>query len=802
MNKEKFIEILNNKILVLDGATGTELQKRGMPKGVCPEKWVSENPQAIIDVQRAYKKAGSNIVYSCTFGANRFKLEEFGLEKEVYSLNKKLVEISREAVGNDTFVAGDISPTGKFVEPFGDVKFDEAVEVFKEQAKGLLDGGVDFFVIETMIDIQEMRAAVIAIKEICNLPIVASMTFAEDGFTLTGTDSVSAVITLQSLGVSAVGCNCSTGPDKMIEIIKKIKPYTTVPLIAKPNAGIPRLIDGKTIFDMSPAEFGKYIPQFIEAGVNLLGGCCGTSPEYIKEISSKIDNATPKPPVINKLSAVSSPRKYLLLNIPRPLTVIGERINPTGKKLFQQQLREGSFEGVRKFANEQSSSGADMLDVNMGMSGIDEKEYMLKSISLLTGISDLPLCIDSSDPDVIESALRLYPGRALLNSISYEKNKIEKLLPVAAKYGAMFIALPLTDNEIPKSASGRIEVFEKILNEAKKYGFTVDDIVVDGLVMTVSADQEAAKETLKFIRLCREIYEVNSVVGLSNVSFGLPERKLINSSFLSMAIYSGLTMAIANSNEEILMNAKYSSDVLVANDKESKKYIEKYSVVIKEEVKNKNDKKTITDLIYDSIIEGNKDKIVDFLKEAVDDKIMPQTIVDDYLIKAINKVGDLYEKKIYFLPQLIASAETMKKAFSYIEPFLIQNKGEQEKKKKVIMATVKGDIHDIGKNIVILMLKNYGFEVIDLGKDVPSEFIIKRAIEESADIIGLSALMTTTMTEMKTVVDMAKEKRINSKIIIGGAVITQEYSDEIGADGYSRDSVEAVKLAKKLCNIS
>ncbi|HNZ27169.1 MAG TPA: homocysteine S-methyltransferase family protein [Spirochaetota bacterium] len=802
MDKNAFSNLLANKILILDGATGTELQKRGMPKGVCPEKWVSENPDSIIAVQKDYIEAGSNVVYSCTFGANRFKLEEFGLENEVYALNKRLVEISREAVGKSAYVAGDMSPTGKFVEPFGDVNFDNMVSIYSEQAKGLLDGGADFFVIETMIDIQETRAAVIAIKELCDLPIIVSMTFGEDGYTLTGTDPVTALVCLQSLGVDAFGCNCSTGPDKMIEVIKSLKPYSKIPLVAKPNAGLPKLINGKTIFDMSVKEFGSYAEEFVKAGVNLYGGCCGTSPEYIKEISTITSGYKPVQPLLKSLSAVSGPRKNLILNTPRPLTVVGERINPTGKKLFQEQIKNGNFEGVRKFAQEQQSAGAAMLDVNMGMPGVDEKEAMLKAVSLLSGICDLPLCIDSSNPDVIESALRLYPGRALINSISYEKKKIEKLLPIAAKYGAMFIALPLTDDDIPKTAAERLNIFEKILLEAKKYNFSISDIVVDGLVMTVSADQTAALETLNFIKLCKEIYNVNTIVGLSNVSFGLPERKLINASFLSMAIQSGLSMAIANPNEEILINAKFASDVLVGNDAQSKLYIEKYSNAQKVENKTPDSTKTNEDMIFNSVVEGNKEKINDLLKISLDNKITPQDLVDKYLIPAINKVGDLYDKKIYFLPQLIASAETMKKAFQYIEPLLIKSEENQTKKKKIVMATVKGDIHDIGKNIVILMLKNYGFDVVDLGKDVPSEKIIDAAIKENADIIGLSALMTTTMTEMKTVIDLAKNKAVRAQVIIGGAVITEDYAKEIGAAGYSKDSVGAVKLAKSLCGLS
>ena len=802
MTIKQFNEILQNKILVLDGATGTELQKRGMPKGVCPEKWVSENPSILIDVQKSYKDAGTNIVYSCTFGANRYKLEEFGLQDEVYQLNKKLAEISRDAVGKDSLVAGDLAPTGKFIEPFGDVSFNDAVAVYKEQVKGLLDGGVDLFVIETMLDIQEMRAALIAVKESCDLPVICTMTFAEDGLTLTGTDSLAALITLQSLGASAFGCNCSVGPEAMLKLIKNLKPYAKIPLLAKPNAGLPKLIDGKTVFDMDKDEFGSFVPQFAEVGVNLFGGCCGTSPEYIKVSAEKLKNAKPILPKVESLSAVSSSRKGLLLTRNIPLVVIGERINPTGKKTLQAQLKEGKFDEVRRFASEQAESGAKMLDVNMGMSGIDEKEMMLKSVKLLSTASDLPLAIDSSNPDVIEAALRVYPGRALINSISNEKKKIEKLLPIAAKYGAMFILLPLNDDEIPQTADGRIKEVNKVFTEAQKLGFTKDDIVVDGLVLTVSADQNAAKETLKLINWCSNEFGVNTTVGLSNVSFGLPERKLVNAAFLAMAMYNGLSMAIANPNEEILMNSKLSSDVLTGNDKGSKEYIAKFSNIAKETITKPKDTLSINELIYQCVIEGNKETIVEHIKKAIEQKIEANILVNDSLIKAINKVGDLYDKKVYFLPQLIASAEAMKSGFAILEPLLTKKEGDLTQKAKVILATVKGDIHDIGKNIVGLMLKNYGFDVIDLGKDVPAETIIEEALKQKASLIGLSALMTTTMVEMKTVVQLAKAKNVSAKIFIGGAVISEQYAEEIEANGYAKDSIEAVKIAKKLCGMA
>lgn len=795
MKREELYELLQKRLFVLDGATGTELQKRGMPGGVCPEKWVMDNPQVIQEVQKAYFDAGSDIVYSCTFGCNRLKLEEFGLQDKVYEMNKRLAEISKEIAPAGKYVAGDMSPTGMFVEPFGELAFEKCVEIYKEQARGLADGGVDLFVIETMIDIQEMRAAVIAVKEVSDLPIIATMTFGEDGYSLTGTDPLTALITLQSLGVSVFGCNCSTGPDKMLEIIKRLKPYAVIPLLAKPNAGLPKLKDGKTYFDMQSDEFGTFVHDFIKSGVNVMGGCCGTTPLYIAEIYKESQGITPLWVEREKLPALSSARSHCLLELGQPVKVIGERINPTGKKKLQESLKEGRLDDVKKFASEQEGCGAALLDVNMGMPGIDESDMMEKSVKLLSSSSKLPLVIDSSDPEIIKKALRIYPGRALINSISLEKVK-EPLLEVAAEYGAMFILLPLTDDEIPSTCEGRIENVNKLLSIAGKFGLTKDDVVIDGIVMTVSSDQNAALETLKFIKWCSTELKSNTTLGLSNVSFGLPERKWVNGAFFAMCIFNGLSTAIANPNEEVLMNLKYASDVLALNDKGSINYINNVVKIDSSENKKTNSEKTP----FDCVVSGDKDIIVDKIKEIMASGTSPDDIINKQLIPGINKVGDLYESKQYFLPQLISGAEAMKTAFAYLEEF-IKEESSKSSKTKIILATVKGDIHDIGKNIVGIMLKNYGFEVIDLGKDVDSEFIIDEAIRHNAAVIGLSALMTTTMIHMKDVVRIAKEKGVSAKIIIGGAVTTQEYADEIGADGYSRDGLEAVKLAKKLCNM-
>jgi len=797
MTKQDFLNRIKKKILILDGSSGVALQKRGMPAGVCPEKWAVENEDILIKLQQEYIQAGSDIIFSFTFGGNPVKLEEFGLREKTFEINKKLAETSKKAAGNKALVAGDIAPTGHFPRPFGDMPFETMVSVFKEQVKGLLSGGVDLFVIETMMDIQEARAAVLAVKESCSLPVIVSMTFDKEQRTLTGTDPLTALLTMQSLGVDAFGANCSTGPKEMLDVIKLIKTYAKIPLFAKPNAGLPKLVEGKTVFEMEAQEFCTFARPFADAGVNLIGGCCGTAPEYISATAKQLKNSKPQTPNSKlSFSAVTSARKTVFFGREYPLTIIGERINPTGKKQLQAELKEGKTAEIRRFADEQAASGASILDVNTGMPGIDEKAVMINTIELLSSVSELPLCIDSSSPEVVEAALRIYPGRALINSISGESKKLERLLPVAAKYGAMFILLPLDDKGIPDTAAKRLEVARNVMKYAKSFGFGHNDALLDGLVMTVSSDQGAAKTTLQVIKAASDI-GINTTCGLSNVSFGLPERGYVNAAFLCMAINSGLTTAIANPSIELFMNLKAASDVLNATDNNSRAYIERFSRAQKQELKQPETVKADEELIREAVIKGNREKITLLVNAALGKGREASSIVDDILIPAINHVGELFDKKQYFLPQLIQSAEAMKAAFTILEPLLKKNDSADSGKKAVI-ATVKGDIHDIGKNIVSLMLKNYGFTVYDLGKDVPAETIVKEAKEKNAHIIGLSALMTTTMTEMKPVIQLAKKQGLSAKIIIGGAVVNQAYADEIGADGYSKDAYEAVKLAKKL----
>ena len=792
---DKIKKLLKKKVIILDGATGTQLQKLGMPQGACPEIWCLEYPEIISKIHKEYLDVGSDVIYTCSFGANRIKLSQHG-EKNIKKVNRDLGLIAKEAA-QGKLVAADIGPTGKFVEPYGELKFDEAVDIFGEQVQGLLSAGVDIFVIETMMDIQEARAALIAVKELTDKFTMVTMTYEKDQRTLGGTDPVTALITLQSLGADAVGCNCSMGPQAMVKLIKTMKPYSYVPLVAKPNAGMPKLKAGETFFDMKAGEFSSFGKKFVEAGANILGGCCGTSPEHIKALKKKVSNLKPILPLRKSISALSSARKSIILDKSPNLTIVGESINPTGKKALASQLRQGKTSLVRQLAITQKQQGANLLDVNVGTTGIDEKNTLKEIIKVLSVTNDLPLVIDSSDTAAIEQALRIYPGRALINSISAEKKKTDKLLPLAAKYGAMFIILPLSESGIPKTFKARKEIIQHIFKNAEKFGFSKDDIIVDGLTLSVASHPQCSPETLKVISWCSKSFKVNSIIGLSNISFGMPNRSLINAAFLALAKSRGLSLVIANPQDEKKAGREAAKCRRVKKDKEIIKFLEKFSKIPaptkKESLKSvPADKK-----VYRAVLEGNKEDIKGFIEEALSTGFSPDKLVHDIMVPAINKVGDLFDKKEYFLPQLIASAEAMKIAFERLEPLLEKGQLDRGKKTVIILATVKGDIHDIGKNIVALMLKNHGFTVIDLGKDVSSSKIIKEIKKHKTVLVGLSALMTTTMVNMKEVIGLAKEEGLDCRFVVGGAVVTKSYAHSLGAQ-YAADGVEAVRIAKSL----
>lgn len=804
MTKQEWNELMKGQIIILDGATGSNLMAKGMPIGVCPEKWILEHKEILIELQKEYINAGSDIIYAPTFTCNRIKLGEYGLEDSIASMNENLVKLSKEAIiksetKRNVYVAGDLTMTGKQLYPVGELLFEELVNVYKEQVKYLLTGGVDLFVIETMMSLQECRAALLAVKETCDLPVMITLTFNDDLRTLYGTSPETAVVVLQEMGADAVGVNCSTGPEAMCEIVSKMSEYAQVPLIAKPNAGLPELINGQTYYDMNDEDFAKASVKLIEAGASLIGGCCGTTPEHINLLTKQIQGKAAFKKQIEKKRILTTEQNITEIAMNR-FTIIGEKINPTGRKKLQEEIRQGNFTTIVELAEQQEEWDAGVLDINVGMNGIDEAECMKTVIYRLQGVSHLPLCIDSSHIKVIEEALRIYPGRALINSISLEKDKADLLLPIARKYGAMFILLPLSKKGLPKSLEEKIEIIETICTKASKLGFSKEDILVDALITTVGANPNACYEALETIRYCNE-RGLATVCGLSNISFGLPNRPYINSTFLAMAMKEGLTSCIADPLQKELRTVAYASELLLNRENAAIRYVEAINRESGLNENNTNDrpktKKEDVNSIYEDVLKGKKENIIDHVKQKLELGTEASALVDDYLLPAINEAGELFEKKIYFLPQLIGSAETMKKAIDYLEPYL-QRDSKDNNMGTIVMATVEGDIHDIGKNLVILMLKNYGFQVYDLGKDVKASVIIEKAKLYHADIIGLSALMTTTMMEMKKVIELAKKEGITSKIIVGGAVITDNFAKEIGADGYSKDAKEAVTLAKHL----
>lgn len=784
-------DILAKQFIFFDGAMGTMLQSRGLIAGEIPEMYNIIHPEIIKEVHEKYIEAGSDIITTNTFGANELKLKDTGYSVE--EIITKAVEIAKEArkTNDGKYIALDIGPIGQMLEPIGVLKFQSAYEIFKRQIEAGVKAGCDLILIETISDLYEAKAAVLAAKENSRLPVFCTMTFGEDGRTFTGTDPLTMVTLLEGLGVDALGVNCSLGPKELMPIVENILEYSSTPVIVQANAGLPRVEDDKTIYDITPEYFGKYVKLMAQKGVCILGGCCGTTDKYIRVVVDSIKDLKPFKLNNKRLTAICSSSKSVILG--EEVKIIGERINPTGKKKFKDALKSNNIDYILTEAINQVESGADVLDVNVGLPEIDEKEMMVRTIKEIQSILNVPLQIDSSDAKVIEAAARIYNGKPIINSVNGKEQVMRKIFPIAKKYGACIVGLTLDESGIPAKAEERVKIAEKIINTAKEYGINKEDILIDCLVLTASAQQKEVIETVKAVRMVKEQLGVSTVLGVSNVSFGLPKREILNQTFLSMTLAAGLDAPILNPGNKEVMDVIKAFKVLANIDKEAKEYVNTYSDIDVKELPKANNNRDLKEII----IKGLKEDASQITREllVVKDGL---TIVDEYLIPALDVVGRKYERGEIFLPQLIQSAETVKSAFIVIKENMNLEEEKQVSKGKIILATVKGDIHDIGKNIVKIILENYGFDIIDLGKDVPIANIVETAKKENIKLVGLSALMTTTVKSMEDTIKSLRENKVKCKVFVGGAVLNQEYADMIKADYYAKDAQEAVKIAQNL----
>ena len=785
-------EYIKDNILIFDGAMGTMLQKNGLQMGENPEIFGFNNPDILINIHKAYLEAGANVVTTNTFGANELKLDKLGYTVE--EIVDNAISVAKKAIDNvdkskPRYIALDIGPIGEMLEPMGTLSFDRAYEIFKRQAVQGEKSGANIIIIETMMDLYEAKAAVLAVKENTNLPVFCTMTFDEDGRSFTGCTPESMVATIGGLGVDAIGVNCSLGPKQLLPIVKKITKMATIPVIVQANAGLPNIIDEQAYYDIDEKEFYSGVVEFINSGARIIGGCCGTNPNFIKYISDNIKDIELHKTEVDYKCVVCSPSKFIEIDKP---TVMGERLNPTGRKSLKEALKNENIDYIIKLALEQINAGAEILNVNVGLPDIDEKTVMPKVIREIQGIIDTPLQIDSSNIEALEQGLRYYNGRTIVNSVNGKEDSLEKILPIVKKYGSALVGLALDDKGITETAEGRFEIAKKIVKRAQSYGIRKEDIFIDCLSLTVSAQQLEAMETIKAIKLVKEKLGVKTILGVSNISFGIPSRKHINNTYLNLALGAGLDLAIINPNEEGMVEAIDAFKVINNVDKGCIKYIDKYGNVSKDLTKLKsNTELTLEEVVERGLKEEARDKTIELLKEN-DANI----ILDEILIPSLDNVGKKYDSGEIFLPQLIQCAETVKASLNVIKEKLLQENTNNISKGKIIVATVKGDIHDIGKNIVKIMLENYGYEVIDLGKDVPIEKVVQKSKELDIKLVGLSALMTTTVKSMEDTIKALRYNNIDAKIFVGGAVLTEEYAKNIGADYYSKDAKSAIEIAQ------
>ena len=796
MNIKEFIK---ENHLCLDGAMGTLLQQSGLMPGESPELWNIKHPDIITDIHKKYFDAGANVVSTNTFGANILKFSEQELEKiinaAVENANKaKELSLSKK----EKFIALDIGPCGKLLKPYGDLDFEDAVEVFAKTVRIGAKCGVDLIFLETFSDSYETKAALLAVKENCDLPVFLSNAYGADGKLMTGASPEIMVAMLEGMGADAIGANCSLGPDMLFDVVKRLTESASVPVILKPNAGLPEICDGKTIYNITPKHFAQKMGEFISSGIRIFGGCCGTTPEYIKELSEIAKTYDIKPLTQKRITRVTSHLDYADFG-EKPI-LIGERINPTGKKRFKQALLENDIPYILGEGITQAELGADVLDVNVGIPDIDEKEMLTSVVKSLQTVTEKPLQLDTSNPSAMESALRIYNGKAMINSVNGKKESMDAIFPLVKKYGGVVVALTLDENGIPDTVDGRIEIAKKILDTAEKYGIDKNDVIFDTLTLAVSSDSNAPSITLGTLNRIRNELMCHTILGVSNISFGLPERDTINSAFFSLALTNGLSSAIMNPYSVEMMKTYKAYLALCGLDKNCLEYIEYISS--REESKQE---KTVTkpenkiDSLKKAIVSGMKQSAETFTKEYLANKT-PLDIVNLDIIPALDTVGTAYEQKKAYLPQLLMSAEAAKAAFEIIKVYVSNSSDAKKADKKAdfVIATVEGDIHDIGKNIVKLLLENYGFNVHDLGKDVKPEIILQKVLETKSKLLGLSALMTTTLSSMEKTITLVKEKAPFCKIVAGGAVLTEEYAKKIGADKYAKDAMETVRYAESV----
>jgi len=787
-----FKERLGKELLFFDGAMGTALQDKGLTAGELPELWNITQEEIIYDIHEAYLKSGCDILKTNTFGANRLKLQD--TEYTVSQIISAAVKIAKKAVqenSGEAYVAFDLGPTGKLLAPFGDLDFEAAYEIFSEMVIAGTKSGADIILIETMSDLYEIKAALLAAKENSNLPVIVTFTLDDAGKLLTGGDILTAVCLIESLGADALGLNCGLGPNQMKKLLPELTRYCSLPIAINPNAGVPTILNGKTVFDVDPDRFAGDMAELAAGGAHVIGGCCGTTPAHIAKMIQKCRGIVVKPPIIKSFTAVSSYSKTVVFG--DGTVIIGERLNPTGKPRMKQALRENDMEYLYNEGLEQINNGATILDVNVGLPGIDEPAVLQSAVTGLQSITGTPLQIDTADTKAMERALRLYNGKPLLNSVCGKEESLHTVLPLVKKYGAAVVGLTLDENGIPETAQGRIEIAEKIIKAAERYGIHKKDIIIDTLTMTISTGQKNAKTTLDAMDYIRNSLGVHTVLGVSNVSFGLPEREHINASFFTQAMSRGLSAGIVNPLSPAMMNAYYACQALSGVDINCSRYVEKFALKSSPSIK-----KPVTEMsLFDAIVSGLREKAGVCAHDLVQE-ISPLEVINRHLVPALDEVGRGFEQNLVFLPQLLMSAEAAKAAFESIKLHMLRQGGVQEKKGKIILATVKGDIHDIGKNIIKVLLENYNFNVIDLGKNVEPTLIAETALKEKVKLIGLSALMTTTVVNMEETIRILREMVPGCKVMVGGAVLTQEYADKIGADFYSKDAMGSVHYAEKV----